>query len=278
MKKYVFISILLCFFLCSCSILADTNTPKSAELSEKYDFYEKSVTNIRKTCHVTPEEADEIFLVLVNDCGVSDLVNYVFKNSDGTFAMWSSGQEYTVVLEDNVVSTVSTTDFLKKVQLYPKEEPDIPDDNSDVEKSKASDTENNSTPSEDTKASETITHDTKSSIPDLSDALSLAPVREAPIMNGFNTERIGTRGYIEITKEDLENITAEQYSNFVESVVKDSGYNWFTIFCDDDTGICFAGSFGFFAEYGKLDEDGSIIDVIGYISISDDGYIYELAE
>lgn len=120
MKKFCFIIVLLlCSLLCSCGVLVDTNTPKSAELSEKYDFYEKSVNTIRNGCSVTPEEADEIFLVLVNDCGVTSVINNVTRNNDGTFSIWSSGTKYTVVLVDNMVSTVFTRDFLTDVQLYP---------------------------------------------------------------------------------------------------------------------------------------------------------------
>ena len=66
----------------ACGIFVNTATSKSTELSEKYNFYEKSVNNIRTNCNVTPEQADEIFLVLVDNCGVSDLINYVFKNND----------------------------------------------------------------------------------------------------------------------------------------------------------------------------------------------------
>lgn len=121
-KMHYTIILFLCICFCSCSNLVDTDTPKSTELSEKYEFYEKSVANIRNGCQVTPEEADEIFLVLVNDCGVSALINYGSENNDGSFTMWSSGQKYTITLEDNIVSTVSTMDFLTEVQLYPKEE------------------------------------------------------------------------------------------------------------------------------------------------------------
>lgn len=100
--------------------LVDTNTPKSTELSEKYSFYEKSVNNIRVDCNVTPEQADEIFLILVDNCGVSDLINYVFKNNDGTFSMYSSGTNYNVALKDGIVSTVSVKHLFSDEQLYPK--------------------------------------------------------------------------------------------------------------------------------------------------------------
>ncbi len=104
----------------ACGIFVNTATSKSTELSEKYNFYEKSVNNIRTNCNVTPEQADEIFLVLVDNCGVSDLINYVFKNNDGTFSMYSSGKNYNVTLKDGIVSTVSLKHFFSDEQLYPK--------------------------------------------------------------------------------------------------------------------------------------------------------------
>lgn len=118
-KLFYIITFLLCFSLCSCG---STDTPKSAELSEKYNFYEKSVDTIRKGCNVTAEEADEIFLILVNNCDISDLINYVFVNYDGTFSVWSSGIKYTMTLENGIVSTVFTTRWFTDVQLYPESE------------------------------------------------------------------------------------------------------------------------------------------------------------
>ena len=71
MKRILLLlSVLLCLSLCSCGVFVDTDTPKSAELSNEYDFYENSVASIRGACNVSPEEADEIFIILVNNCGV----------------------------------------------------------------------------------------------------------------------------------------------------------------------------------------------------------------
>lgn len=89
---------------------------KSAELSSKYDYYQKSVENIQDKMDVDPDHADEIFLTLT-DCGVSDLINIITPNSDGTFAVWSAGTKYTVSIEDSTVSTV----FLNSDQIYPEQ-------------------------------------------------------------------------------------------------------------------------------------------------------------
>ena len=82
MKRILLLlSVLLCLSLCSCGVFVDTDTPKSAELSNEYDFYENSVASIRGACNVSPEEADEIFIILVNNCGVDKEV--VSTVSDG---------------------------------------------------------------------------------------------------------------------------------------------------------------------------------------------------
>lgn len=90
---------------------------------------------------------------------------------------------------------------------------------------------------------------------------------------------IGQRAYISILKSQLLDLTAENFAEFAESVVKDSGYNWFTIKCDDGTGIVFAGSDIAAAIYGKLDDETAVSDSIGFITLGADGsYTYEQAE
>lgn len=100
----VALSVVLLLSGCS-SAFVDLNTPKSSELKEKYSFYQKSVDNIRTTMKVTPEEADEIFIIMC-DSGVSNEMNYVTANNDGTFTVWSSGDKYTVTLDNAAVDTV----------------------------------------------------------------------------------------------------------------------------------------------------------------------------
>lgn len=84
-------------------------------------------------------------------------------------------------------------------------------------------------------------------------------------------EVIGQRAYIRITKAQLKEITEENYKEFAESVVKESGYNWVSIICDDGTGICFPGSMYYVGDYGKLDDDGAIVESVGTISLAEDG-------
>ena len=48
-----------------------------------------------------------------------------------------------------------------------------------------------------------------------------------------------------------------------------------SIFCDDGTGICFAGSFTGLGTYGKINNEGSVTETIGNISVTENGYEYE---
>ncbi|MBD9235221.1 MAG: hypothetical protein EGR20_10205, partial [Alistipes onderdonkii] len=89
-------------------------------------------------------------------------------------------------------------------------------------------------------------------------------------------DKIGEYAYIRITKAQLQAITEENYKEFAETVVKDSGYNWVAILCDDGTGICFPGSMYYVGTYGKQDTDGSILEDYGAITLDENGgYTYE---
>lgn len=98
------------------------------------------------------------------------------------------------------------------------------------------------------------------------------------VYNGFKTEVIGKRAYIIVTKAVLSSVTSEQFTEFTESSVGDSGCDWFSVICDDGTGLCFAGSYSAFAEYGKIDSEGVITEVVGYVSLGENGFEYEPAE
>lgn len=115
--------------------------------------------------------------------------------------------------------------------------------------------------------------------PESDNPLMNADVQVGDVMNGTKTEKIGEWAEIRISKEVLKKVTQEQYAEFCESVVKDSGYNWFTIICEDGTGIQFAGSVHTVATYGNLDNEGCITETIGTIMMGIDGiYTYTEAE
>ncbi len=106
--------------------------------------------------------------------------------------------------------------------------------------------------------------------------LTQAKVKTADVMNGSGTDKIGERAYIEISKEDLQNVTQEDFKEFAETIVKDSGYNYFTVICNDGTGVFFGGSEIIIVSYGKLNDEGMLEEAAGDILLQDNGeYIYE---
>ena len=74
-----------------------------------------------------------------------------------------------------------------------------------------------------------------------------------------------------VDKELLKATMNEEFAEFCNEVVKDSGYNWVTISCGDGTGIQFQGSLSYLATYGTLDNEGCIVDAIGTIMLQEDG-------
>lgn len=103
-------------------------------------------------------------------------------------------------------------------------------------------------------------------------------VKTADVKSGSG-EVIGQRAFVSVLKSQLADLTPENFAEFAETVVKDSGYNWYTIKCDDGTGIVFAASDIAAAIYGVLDDEAAISETIGFISINADGsYTYEQAD
>ena len=99
----------------------------------------------------------------------------------------------------------------------------------------------------------------------------------ADVTNGIGTDVIGQRAYIVIPKEVLSQISENGYATFLENKIKNSGYNWFSIICDDGTGIVFSNSFTGLGTYGELDGEGCVTSPLGYISASESGYEYDPA-
>lgn len=105
--------------------------------------------------------------------------------------------------------------------------------------------------------------------------LMKASFETADVKNGTGDKVIGKRGYVKINKSDLKTITNEQFTEFANAKVKDSGLNWVSIICEDGTGISFAGSISYVADYGTIDAEGRITKQIGVIMLEEGGYTYE---
>lgn len=228
MKKVLslIVASVLAVSLAGCGdVLVDLDTPKAEELSGQYDFYPDSMNTIRADMGVTPEQADEIFIVLVS-CGLDEKITSIFENS-GVYTVNFGGNSLDVTLTDGVVETVCSG----RDTLYPEF------------------------------SKHNILMDYDLIVKDVKSGAG---------------EKIGEYAYIRVMKSQLEEITEENYKEFAETVVQDSGYNWIAIICDDGTGICFPGSMYYAAQYGKQDSDGSILEEYGTIYLNEDGgYTYE---
>lgn len=218
--------------LAACGAVVDYDTPKSEELSATYDFYTDSQRSLASGMAITPEQADEVFIVLVS-CGMDGKVSNVTRKQgdDGhcTVNTVTSFTAYDVYYTDGVVDRVEKGGK----ELYPE----------------------------------------------MYNILLDCKVKTADVMNGFGTDVIGRRAYIDILKSELLKVSEDDYKEFVEAVVKDSGYNYVSIMCEDGTGIMFSGSIYFIGMYGNLSKDGSIEECKGNITLQDDGtYLYEEVE
>jgi len=100
--------------------LADYDTPKHAELSEQYDFYADSQSALSSGMAITPEQADEVFIVLTS-CGMeSKVTNVTRKADDDGHCQVSAGlYVYDVYYTDGVVDRVEC----KGEELYPNPAP-----------------------------------------------------------------------------------------------------------------------------------------------------------
>lgn len=89
----------------------------------------------------------------------------------------------------------------------------------------------------------------------------LFPVQEHPVMNGPQTERIGTWASSTITKEWARAQSDKDIHDFLEEIDA-KGYNWFNVFFEDGTGIYYmTGMEGYSIQYGQIDpEEGGAIE------------------
>ena len=213
---------------CGGDVLVDLDTPKSQELSSQYEFYPDSMNTIRADMQITPEQADEVFIVLVG-CGLNEKIASI-SESNGVYSVNFGVDSLDVTLTNGAVDTV----YSGPDMVYP----------------------------EYSKHNVLMDYD-----------LIVKDVKSG------SGEKIGEYAYIRIMKRQLEAITEENYKEFAESVVQDSGYNWISIVCDDGTGLCFPGSMYYVADYGKQDSDGSISEIYGTIILNErGGYTYEKSE
>lgn len=98
--------------------------------------------------------------------------------------------------------------------------------------------------------------------------LVLIPVQTRPVMNGTQTERIGTWAYIETTKAAMQEVTGRQLQLYLLGMNAED-YKWFNVFFEDGTGLyCMTGMDGYYVEYGAVDrEEGGAVTSAGGVEI-----------
>ena len=113
-----------------------------------------------------------------------------------------------------------------------------------------------------------------------------APAVANPLMSAdFEVENVvnedgeadGQWGHVEITKNELEAISAENLKEFAEEYVKNSPYQWTSITTPDGDGIYFPGTGYEYAEYGMLTSDGRTDILRSTIELEHDKYVFQNA-
>lgn len=112
---------------------------------------------------------------------------------------------------------------------------------------------------------------------EMSNILLSKQVQTADVMNGLGDTVIGQRAYIEVTNDEMTSLTLEQFQEFANTVVNNFDGNYFSIIAtDSDKAIFFPSSDITIIQYGNVNDNGMLDEVIGYILLQDDGsYIYE---
>lgn len=103
--------------------------------------------------------------------------------------------------------------------------------------------------------------------------LMLATLKETPVMNGVNTERIGTSAHIEMEKDTMRNqVTGNDLYEFSKKIVEQGEYNWVSINFEDGTGLFFHGNTSFVANYCEIKEDGTASTTIYVYARTEDSF------
>lgn len=97
------------------------------------------------------------------------------------------------------------------------------------------------------------------------------------VMNGTKTEKLGEYAYITVPLETMKKVTMEQYDEFCDQKVQDSGYNWVTIDFGNGSGLQFQGSTPAVATYGTLDNEECIEESKGTVIMTGEN-TYEHSE
>lgn len=185
-------------------------------------------------------------------------------------------------MKDGMSGTVRETEE-PETQEQEKTEPETKETEPEAQEPEKTEpeTKESEVPAE-TEPETTADQETQETTPEAAEAgnpLMDAEVSVYDVMNGTKTEKLGEWAEIRVSKAILIKVTQEQFSEFCNTRVKDSGYNWYSINCGDGTGIQFAGSISSVATYGTIDNESCIVESSGTIMVQEDGtYSYTKTE
>lgn len=97
-------------------------------------------------------------------------------------------------------------------------------------------------------------------------------LQEAPVMNGFGDEEIGTYAYIKINSGYFNMLTPDDYLEFAKANVKDGGYLYVTIISSDGNGARWAAGVIDFLSFGKVDAEGQLKEQTAQWQLVNDKY------
>ena len=97
-------------------------------------------------------------------------------------------------------------------------------------------------------------------------------LQEAPVMNGFGDEEIGTYAFIKINSGYFNMLTPDDYLEFAKAKVKDSGYLYVTVISSDGSGARWAAGSIDYLSFGKVDKDGQITEQTAQWQLNNDKY------
>lgn len=145
----------------------------------------------------------------------------------------------------------------------------------DSEKNDSKKAENeNETAKNDTENQENVSESEES---ETGNPLLDTEVTVGDVMNGTKTEKLGEYAYITVPLETMKKVTMEQYDEFCDQKVQDSGYNWVTIDFGNGSGLQFQGSTPAVATYGTLDNEECIEESKGTVMMTGEN-TYEHSE
>lgn len=96
---------------------------------------------------------------------------------------------------------------------------------------------------------------------------------EAPMMNGFGDEQIGTYAYIYVAPGDMEKATPEDYLEFANANVKGKDYSYVTIACSDKTGARWSASMLDYVYFGEIDSNRQLTSTTAVWQLDNGKYV-----